>query len=517
MRPSSALFLPSIGNVIFVSTLAVLVFRIGNGLLFDGDTGYHIRVGQEILKSWRVPVHDVFSFHSPPLKWTAHEWLSEVILALLYDLWGLTGVVIFSALLLAATHWLLYSILATYSTNTVGVMLVTVLAIATSATHWLARPHVFSLMLTTICYHKLNQFQYEGRATLRFLPWLMLFWVNLHGGYFLGLVLIGVYLGGNLLWSTFTLPQDSMRHKTKAKKLFVCLIVSVATCGINPIGFEILLFPLRLSSDPFIMESVLEFMSPNFHEASPFKYMLLAIVAAVAFSRHRCNPIEGGLLLLLIYMALYSARYVSLFAIILAPLLLKGTDCALAVFPAPLQKFIRKRNENLTAVDRNVRGYFWPLVAMSLVIGFGVSGNLRFSFDEKRFPVAAVNFMLREPISGKMFNHDEFGDYIIFAAWPRYRVFIDGRSDMYGPKWGGMYLQVTSLQPGWDALLAQNGITWIIFDTDAPLSYALHGRSEWHAIYSDPVATIFLKQTAEHAGLLRKYQSTASPAIKSSH
>jgi hypothetical protein len=100
--------LPSISNLVFVAILFALVFGPGNGLLNDGDTGYHIRAGEIILQTWRVPSQDIFSHHQPALQWTAHEWLSEVVMALVYKLSGLTGVVLFFAFLLSLTHWLLF-------------------------------------------------------------------------------------------------------------------------------------------------------------------------------------------------------------------------------------------------------------------------------------------------------------------------------------------------------------------------------------------------------------------------
>src|SRR5438093_670848 len=107
----STFLLPSISNIVFVSVLFVLVFGVGNGLLGDGDTGYHIKTGELILQSWHVPALDPYSLHSPPLKWTAHEWLSEVVMAAIFKAFGLTGIVIFFAILLAITHWLLYRVL----------------------------------------------------------------------------------------------------------------------------------------------------------------------------------------------------------------------------------------------------------------------------------------------------------------------------------------------------------------------------------------------------------------------
>ena len=92
---------------------------------------------------------------------------------------------------------------------------------------------------------------------------------------------------------------------------------------VNPYGPKLLWFPIHITSDRFVMDRVTEFLSPNFHDALPFKYMLLALIGALALSRSALNLIDCSLVVLLSYMSLYSVRHVSLFAIILAPVLLK--------------------------------------------------------------------------------------------------------------------------------------------------------------------------------------------------
>jgi hypothetical protein len=505
VRRLQAILVPSLGDVIFVSTLAVLIFGIGNGLLYDGDIGYHIRAGEEILKSWKVPTHDIFSFHSPAIPWTAHEWLAEIIFALAYEFSGLTGVVILASLLLAATPCLLFFHLTQKDPRLFLIAVTMLLATATTASHWLARPHVFSLLFTMIWYRLLDQFQFANQNKLYFLPLTMIFWVNLHGGYFFGLLLIGVYACGNLLSSFSTPPGESRQQRQKFIVLLSCLALTMVACGVNPRGYDLLLFPLKLTSDRFIMDNVVEFLSPNFHEPLPFKYMFLATMGLAVVARSRLNLIECGMLMLLSYMALYSARYMSLYGIIVAPIFLKCLVGAIESLPGWIISFLHTRDANLASINQRVHGHFWPIGMILLILALGLSGNLKLTFDEKRFPVAAVNFLLREPISGRMFNHDEFGDYLAFAAWPEYRVFIDGRSDMYGEGWINAYLQIANVQPGWRETLSRNGISWVIYDTHSALSAALATDAAWQPIYSDQVATIFLMRNQEHAAILKKY------------
>jgi len=509
----AALLFPSIANIVFVSVFCVLIFSVGNALLSDGDTGYHIRTGELIGQTWRIPYDDPYSYHYPPLKWTAHEWLSELIMAIVSRGLGLTGVVVFFAFILATTHWLLYRFLRSKSDDALLCIFVTLLASATSSTHWLARPHAFSLLFTVAWCHCLDRFQSGNERALNLLPVLMLFWVNLHGGYFIGLILVLIYLGGNALYSFTEPPHVSQKSLQKVKALSLLLLVCVCVCMANPYGPKILWFPIHITSDRFVMDRVTEFLSPNFHDALPFKYMLLALIGALALSRSALNLIDCSLVVLLSYMSLYSVRHVSLFAIILAPVLVKTGSGIVDRIPKPIFEFYRTRNKNLRAIDAGVNGYVWPLSVIALIVGLIASGRITYRFDEKVFPVAAVEFMKREPIAGNMFNNDEFGDYIIFAAWPAYRVYIDGRSDMYGEKYGGDYLKIANVQQGWKEILKKYGISWIIFDTQSPLIAALHDQIDWQAIYSDPVATIFVQNDAEHASLLAKYPA-ANLAVK---
>ena len=335
----------------------------------------------------------------------------------------------------------------------------------------------------------------------------MLLWVNLHGGFMLGIVLLIIYLAGNLTYSRMESPARALRHRAKAKELCSAGIFTIAACIVNPVGIEIFWFPFRVTSDRFIMDWVIEFMSPNFHQALPFKYMFMALIVALTLTRRRLNLIESALLTLVSYMALYSVRHVSVFAIVAAPILVKMSSDIAASLPQRLCEFYQARRKLFADLDARLLGKLWPVLAVSMVLGLTLSGALRVSFSDKIFPVAAVEFLKRENLSGNMFNNDEFGDYLIFSAWPQYKVFTDGRSDMYGEKHGGPYLKVAGVQPGWKEILHRYDISWIFFQTQTALSAALLEQPDWQPIYSDKIATIFVRKTSEYQHLIAKYPS----------
>lgn len=497
--------LPSISEMVFLSVFLLLALQQGQALLRDGDTGYHIRTGEFIIQNWTIPERDIFSFRSPPIPWTAHEWLSEIIMAIVHDVSGLTGIVVFFSFFIAIAYLLLFRMLRHESRDILLGALIVCFAAVSSTPHWLARPHIFSLALTVIWYHLLNEFQYRQKNRLFLLPLLILLWVNLHGGYIVGILLLGIYLVGNLVSSITNRGPSADRFLQNSKTLLLIMTVCVLVSMINPQGYHILLFPFKVTSDTFLMDHVQEFLSPNFHKPLPFKYLLLLLIAILARSRPAVNWIELLLILTFTYMALYSVRYITLFVIIAAPILVRLIDQMKLELPTKVSRFLEERSMRLSQMEWQTSGYVWSVVALGVVIALGVAGSYQYKFSEESYPVSAVEFLKKENIVGNTFTHDGFGDYIIYAAWPQHKVFIDGRTDMYGAERLKEYLNLAHAMPGWKEVVDKYAFSAILFDTHSPLASALAGDRNWHLIHSDPLASIFLRKDGRNQHLIDKY------------
>jgi len=492
--------------MLFCVILVFLSFSDHSGLLGDGDTGYHIRAGQYIIETFSVPKTDIFSFHTPPLPWTAHEWLSEVIMANVHDIAGLSGVVTFFAILLACTITLLFKILRSYGAPTLLATAITLFVCCASQIHWLARPHVFSFLLMVVWHYLLESWQRGTVNRLYLLPLSMLIWVNLHGGFLGGFILLGAYLIGNL-FHTLSRPID---ERNSCRKRLCQLMLTAGACLLaclcNPSGYQILFFPFKLVSNRFLMDHISEFLSPNFHDFMPFKYLLLMLVALLALSKRRVEPTELVLVLIFTNMALYSTRYIPLFALVVAPTLVRQSEQAQKCVSGKLASFFSKRSENIASLDARATGFLWPaaaLIAVAVAVG---SGRIHHGFDAKIKAVDAVEFLMHEKIAGNMFNDDEFGDYLIYRSYPTYRVFFDGRSDMYGTDKLQEYLKITGFEAGWEQIIDKYRITWVFYDTNSNLSRFLLNERDWVLIYSDRVASIFVKDLPQYGYLKAKYR-----------
>ena len=503
-----SLLAPSIAAIIFISIFVSQTLPTADSLLKDCDTGYHIRAGEHIINNRSIPKYDMFSFLSPPIPWFAHEWLSEVIMAVIHKIFGLTGVVIFFSFLISIIYYILFKRLQALEGNILIVIIVTIFIIASSQMHWLARPHIFSMLFVLVWYCFLDMYQYDDKNILYLQLPFMLFWVNLHGGFIVGFILNGIYIIGNMV--AFIYSTDPERHFHKKKVIFLvfitgaCLVVSL----INPYGYKILLFPFKLVTEKFIMNNIGEYLSPNFHLlwAIPFEAFLLFLVTVLALSLKRLNLVELLLILLFLHMSLYSVRYIPLFGIIAAPIVTKQFRQIFENWKGKLPNFISKNAADFSEIDATTNDLVWPAIAVLIVILLALSGRLTHNFNHDEKPIAASKFLEQEHIKGNMFNMDEFGDYIIYRNYPSYKVFFDGRNDMYGVERFKEYTKVVNFEPGWEKILKKYDIDWIIFASNSALSRYLMQNKDWQIIYADKVANIFLKNIPQHYKLIQKYR-----------
>jgi hypothetical protein len=505
-------FLYSIADVIFITILVCILSGYGH-LLDDANVGVHIRVGEYMLDNFTIPTHDIFSYTRPPLAWTPPDWLADLIFALLHKSFGLTGVVVFIAFVIAAIYVILFKFLRSSGVSMIVAVLTVILAAGASGIHWLARPHIFGLVLLLVWYIILDTYQYKHKNYLYLLPFLMLLWANLHGSFIMGFILLLVYIAGNFLKAHFAKEErGDASHRTKVLILFffLCLFASL----VNPQGHKILFLPYGLTTNRFVIERTIEWLSPNFHHLLIYEYMLLMMILVFGISAKRLNIIEAILVLMFTHMSLFAGRFAPFFAVIISPIVGKQIDWLIEELRGKgLIEEIISTSDNMAAVDSKTKWHLWSIVAMAVVVIMCFSGKLNYRFDENKMPVDAVQFLKKEKIEGKVFNNDGFGSYIIYAAWPQYEVFYDGR-DMYGKERTEEYLKVADVERGWKDVLKKYDITWIIYNNESTLSNLLLETDDWRLIYSDKVANIFVKNIPDNQSLIRKYPNVKPCATR---
>jgi hypothetical protein len=519
--PAAARWLfPSIKDVLFLTFLFIPILMNESGVLNDGDTGWHIRNGEHILQTRGWPHSDYFSYTHYGQPWFSWEWLADVVLAIIHRYTGLNGVVVWANLTFGITFSLLFRWMIERGMNLFICLIFTALAGFASAVHWLARPHLFTLLFILIWYILLEDFQKAGMEDPRisvkklwFLPVLILLWANLHAGFVVGLVLLIIFSFGNYLTSIVSRDQESMLKARNlslqfAKIAVVCILVTL----INPYGFSLYkhIFESYLDSQ-YLVDRITEFASPNFHTLVVrfFELILLSSLVVLGISYRRLSFIEIGLLVFWTHMALFSVRHVPLYTLIVVPLIVRhltnysflvGADQKITPWLAQIAGRFNRYSANLYKFEGQFRGYLYPLLSVLIMASICLNQGYIFgskvinaNFDSKRFPIKAAAFIESQSFQGNLFTTDYWGGYIIYRFYPKYKVFFDGRSDMYGRQFIKEYERLTNLDFSWKGVLDKYKISWILLPVDYGLATALKELKEWQVVYDDHSAIIFVR------------------------
>ncbi len=513
-------FLPSLTDVAFIVPLIFQFNKLGgaSSLLADGDTGWHLRTGEWILAHGRIPQQDMFSFTHAGQPWYAWEWLWDLCFGFLNSHFGLQAVVAMSMLVLCCTSALLYRLILRKCPNPLIAIVVTFLANAGSSIHWLARPHLMTLLFTVIFLGILDRAYTErrvpgvgnvtGPATKRMLwllPILTALWTNLHGGFVTGLILIAAYTAGGFLeW--LLEPAKAARREifSRVKPFFLCGVWSTLATLVNPYFIGLHEHIVRYLTDPYLYEHITEFMAFNFgHPTAKYvETLMLLATAAACWNLYRRRFAYFVLLAGWLHMGLQLRRNIPLFSMVCAPLVAEAIYCWLgelqsARLATGLKLAIRRFEEtalNYGITDRLPRLHLFSAAAMVLLLAVLYAPQPPRSFqatqDPKDFPVAAAK-VLMEAGYDRIFTSDIWGGYLIYRLYPKAKVFIDGRSDFYGTPFELKYLDVIAAKYDWDQNLNKYGAQTVLVPADASLASALKENPRWKVAYDDKVAIIF--------------------------
>jgi hypothetical protein len=450
----------------------------------EPDYWWHVRTGQYIVESGSLPRTDIYSYTVAGQPWVTHEWLTEVLLFSVQRHLGYVGNVALFGLVGAATALAVY---ATCRRRGLGEVASTILMLW-AATMALGSANVRAQGLTTLLLAAsallLTRYKQGHRRALWLLPPLLAVWVNLHGGYLIGLVLLGLTITGEAAARLLGRPAAPLRP------LLLVTLLSAAATLLSPHGLEALLYPFSYAStETAMMQYIAEWQSPDFHR--PYLLIFAASLLLgllLGLGRRPLGPTECLWALALTLMALQSVRHIALYAVVITPLL--GARLQEEV-PAMRRSLASWRRPALLSVT-------WLLLAMSLLRMSGTteqSGGLQLGWepDESTYPAGATELLRTLDLRGNLFNSYDWGGYLIYKLHPERRVFIDGRTDVYN-RFVGRYMEVALLRPTWREVLDEHDVQLVLVEKDSPLAVVLGDNADWQEVYEGQVERLFVRR-----------------------
>jgi len=329
----------------------------------------------------------------------------------------------------------------------------------------------------------------------------MVLWANLHGGWVIAFVWLGVALTAELVgWAW---EPSNPAHRAHVRFLAIIGAASAVAVLATPHGLSLYLYPFQTVTSVAQERLIVEWFSPNFHLSylRPFEAMVLLLI--VGFALRRPRPYVLLLSLVALTLALQSVRNIALFVAATTPVLINS-------YSEAWREISSARAWKLMLPSRPIFGVItaFALVVITLATVVHIAGETipshQQSLTASTYPVAAADWLEAHPEVGtRMFNQYGWGGYLAYRFYPQKnrQVFIFGEAALMGDDLLSEYWNIYTVQPDWKTLLDKNGIDYVVENRGDPLPGVLATQPGWKLVYQDPVAVIYVRSTSSVAPL----------------
>ncbi|HTZ11716.1 MAG TPA: tetratricopeptide repeat protein [Candidatus Margulisiibacteriota bacterium] len=518
-------------GILLVAAVFCTIFLLSHKALFDLDIWLHLASGKFILQNRSVPAYDIFSFTVAGKPWIDHSWLFQVISYLVYAHWQVGGLILLQSLVITSVFLILFltghKSIGSYFETAVFLFLTA----HASTDRFNIRPDIFSLLFFNI-YLYLLRFHPEKKTIWLLLP-VQLLWVNMHGYFILGPLLVFFFIAAEFLRRRVEFLPPRLREGGALSnqaygRLKAVLLLTVLAGLANPQGFKGALYPLHvfrevLTGSNKIFFQYIQELQPTFKVYySPMHYynimlILCLVVVLVNFKRVRIVDIILAVFFFFFGLTIRNSAYFAFVAYLMA-----------VTYAGETVKRFSSRVE-IHAPGKNILFYLSKIIAQIIFIAFLVSRldalllrnyfdfnkmetqSAILNVDKDSYPAQAVQFILENKIGPNIFNDFNSGAYLVGNAWPRVKVFIDGRTELYG---GEFFSQQQRILDGdislFSRVVDKYNLDAVIFSmafaSPPPAMVApLSRRPGWKLVFLDPYAAIFLKDIPKNREVIKRY------------
>ena len=477
---------------VFQIYIFVYAFLFASRPINDADFWFYLKTGEYLLSTGSIPRTELWSFTFPGNPYIAHGWLSGVVFYILYTYVGAKVLIFIFALLTAIAFWIAFK---RANSHPIIAAAATLTAVWAAMPNIGVRPRVFTILLTSIYLAVLGRFArgVKDRWIWVLIP-LMPLWVNLHGGFFIGLMLIGLTAVGLVFdyWAGVLEQPETLRSRLR---VLIMVFVGCLLAGLlNPYGIKPYTAPINLLGSSLWQDLIVDWLSPDFHlpQTRPLMLLILGVIAVFALSPKRPKPSELLLVLATLYSTLKIQRNAVVFVLVAAPLVadyfqiwLESTRFEKYVSPA------RQANSNQRLAVLMSIAFLLPLVAF--VFKLKSTAYATPTQQSLRVPVKAVEYLNQNGIAGNTFTAPNvWGGYLIWAA-PNNRVYIDGR-DAYPDTFVKEFVDIIWGRVDWRAPFNQRGVQIALIEPKTYLARQLSESSEWEKIYEDEMSLVYKRR-----------------------
>jgi len=473
----------------------IVIAALFVGSVQDPDFWWHLRIGQWMVENSRLPSTDIFTYTAQGHVWTDHEYLTEVLMWLIYSKVGAFGISVFFGLITYAGFYLMYR--QVRRRPFVIVALGLALGAVAGAPIWGPRAQMITFALTCLELYWLQGYLSGRSRWLQFFPLVMALWANLHGGWVIGFVWLGGALVAELIGWVW--EPSNPAHRAHVRFLAIITAASAVAVLATPHGFSLYLYPFQTVASDAQQRLIVEWFSPDFHQPylRPFELMVLLLIAG--FALRRPSLYELLLSLAALALALQSVRNLALFVAATTPVLVNSySEYWMEISKARGWK-LSLPSQPVFAVVTAVALLVITLATVAHIAG-ETSPSHQQSLTAGTYPVGAADWLAAHPDVGtRMYNQYGWGGYLAYRFYPQAnrRVFIFGEAALMGDQLLNDYEDIQTLRSDWKTLLDKNGVDFIVYNRGEALANVLATEAGWKLVYEDSVAVIYVRTTTQ--------------------
>ena len=454
--------------------------------LIDPDIWWHFRTGQWIFSHGQVPITDPFSDYGMGKPWVAYSWLFEVLVYALFTKLGLMGILVFTVSMSLLITLVLHLMLRWAGLPFVAQVFSVAVALGAMSNLISPRPWLFSILFFTVeLFILFHARRTDKLAPLLALPPLFVLWANLHIQFIYGLAVLGLFLVEVLLSQ---LPSLSLypRHRSQIPlgRVSLLLLACLAATLITPYHFRLYIPVFEVIGQTGVFQVVMELLPLSFRSLTDWLVIGLTIVAAFGLGWQRAwLPFPTLLLLMGTFLAFRARRDV--WVLVLAAMFIISE----------FGRFVRSEPSfNFTKL-RTICVIVALTVAIYLIgLHRQISEQQLESVVERKFPVAAVKFINEQNYSGPLYNHFNWGGYLIWTV-PRLLVSMDGRGNVHGDQRIERSVNTWSGLTGWESDPELMKARLVIGGINHALTNLMRMDSRFKVVYEDDIAVVFITAT----------------------
>jgi hypothetical protein len=452
----------------------------------DPDIWWHFRTGQWIFSHGQVPVTDPFSTYGMGKPWVAYSWLFEILVYALFTKLGLMGILVFTVSMSFLIALVLHGALRQARLPFIVEVFPMAAALGAMSSLLSPRPWLFSILFFTVELFILFHVRRTGKiAPLVALPPLFVLWANLHIQFIYGLAVLGLFLMEVLLSQLPSLEGDkAVSAPSPLGRLSFLLLACLLATLITPYHFRLYTPILEYVGQTGAFQVVMELLPLSVRSLTDWLVIGLTIVAAFVLGWQRAwLPFPTLLLLMGTFLAFRARRDVWVLAL------------AAVFIISEFGGFVRSEPSFSFTKVRIICVIVVLTVAIYLIgLRRQISEQQLESVAERRFPVAAVKFINEKNFPGPLYNHFNWGGYLIWAL-PRLLVSMDGRTNLHGDQRIEQSFNTWSGLRGWESDPELMKARLIIGDVKYALTSLMRTDSRFKLVYEDGVAAVFVTST----------------------